>query len=283
MTRALASRLALLPVLAAVALPATAAEARAATPKLSLCTPVPIKTTHGAKAVEAYCRLARIRNGTVPCSPVGSLKHATCTFNRASGIWIEATTGAAYALAGQRISRAGKPGGGYLITSELARNGRPPCAAPRRPRSLTARAADSIGVVGTTEMAGACTIQVNQSATNAYGFKLENHATREVCTSSYPHPDGARLVRRPRAGVYCYTGTGAALNDRSGRERGPDNRYLAGPEHCHVLWTAPPEQGGREVFASKRPNVSPYPAPGHVVDTSPIIWRPYTGLVAVAN
>lgn len=108
------------------------------------------------------------------------------------------------------------------------------------------------------------------------GLPLLNYATREVCTSSFPHPDGAMPIRKPSPAVYCYKGTGAALNDPSGTERTSNGVYLTGSARCHVVWS-----GGYEIFAAKRPAVRTYPAPGAIDPNTPIVWRPVTTLTIV--
>jgi hypothetical protein len=275
-----AAALSAVAVAPAVAFAKPAAMASSVKPRLSLCEPVAVETVHGTR-MEAYCRLARIEHGNVSCVQVDTAKATTCRFLPRSGRWLESTSGDTFAVAGQPISRNGKPGGRYIVASKLSKDGRPPCAKPKS--KPTARAADEAGTSTGVPMGGACTIEVNNSPYNAHGRPMQNYATREVCTSSYPHPDGATLVRRPSPGVYCYTGLGAALNDQSARERDANGHYLPGPEACHVSWTAPPAQGGKEYFAAKRPNAVAYPLPGHVVTNSPIVWRPYYRYTPIAN
>ncbi len=253
---------------ATVALLVGASGAAASTPqpKDSFCDPVPVKTTHGTR-YEAYCRLSRVRHGEVPCAHANTGRVTRCTFTPGSGRWIESVGGDVFAIAGQSIARNGKRGGRFTIASKRGKDGRPPCAAPRP----TARAADSAGVSTSTEGYEACTVETPLSAANASGQRLLNYATREVCSSSFPHPDGATPVRRPSPGIYCYTGAGAALNDPSGGERNQSGVYLTGAARCHVIWS-----GGYEIFAAKRPAVRTYPAPGAVDPKTPIVWRPVT-------
>ena len=238
---------------------------------MARCDPVPIKTTHGTR-YEAYCRLARVEHGEVPCAHANTTRVTRCTFTPSSGRWITSTSGDIFAIAGQSIARNGRRGGLYTIASKRGKNG-PPCAKPRP----TAGAADSAGVSTSTELSSSCTVETTLSAANASGKPLLNHATREVCTSSFPHPDGATPIRRPSPGIYCYKGTGAALNDPNGTERNANGVYLTGSARCHVIWS-----GGYEIFAAKRPAVRTYPAPGAIDPTTPIVWRPVT-TVPVAN
>jgi hypothetical protein len=258
---------------AAVALLVGAEGATASTPHpTARCDPVPVKTTHGTR-YEAYCRLARVKHGEVPCAHANTARVTRCTFTPSSGRWIESVSGDVFAIAGQSIARNGRPGGLYTIASKRGKTGRPPCAKPRS----TARAADSAGVSTSVALSSSCVVETLLSSANASGQPLLNYATREVCTSSFPHPDGATLVRRPAPGVYCYRGTGAALNDPNGTERNSSNVYLTGSARCHVIWS-----GGYEIFAAKRPAVRTYPAPGAVDPNTPVVWRPVT-TVPVAN
>ena len=241
--------------------------APASEPETSLCDPVPVKTHSGVR-YEAFCRLAQVVRGTVPCAHVNTARVVKCTFTSRSGEWIESTNGALFAIAGQPISRDGRKGGMYVIASKRGKDGRPPCAAPRR---SVARAADSAGTAQGVEIAGSCSVEVSLSATNRSGLKLRHFTTKKVCTSSYPHPDGAALVSRPSPGVYCYSGTGAGLNNVSGQEYDSSNRLITGNAACHIIWS-----GGYEIFAAKRPAFRNFPAPGAYDPTTPIVWRPYS-------
>ena len=127
------------------------------------------------------------------------------------------------------------------------------------------------------ELARGCVTEVLGSASNVTGLELDSYATREVCTSSFPHPDAETFVRRAADGSYCYTGEGAGLNDRDGTERDQYGRYFTKDEYCHVLWSS-----GAEVPAAKRPATSTYPAPGRVRTDTPILWRPVS-TVTIAN
>lgn len=270
-----------LPAITAVALASPAAAA--ATPSaprlpaaanVSECNPVAVRTTHG-KRMEAYCRLSRIDDGTVACLQTNTAKLAKCRFTPSSGRWLESKRGALYAMVGQAISRDGKPGGSYTIAAKLGKDGRPPCV--KDSGGLRASAADSAGTAASTELAAGCVTEVMGSASNVTGRPLQNHATREVCTSSYPHPDYAPLLRRGADGSYCYLGRGAGLNDRYGTERDSMNVYFRESEYCHVIWS-----GGAEVPAAKRPATTTYPAPGRVQTNTPIVWRPVSS-VPIAN
>jgi hypothetical protein len=262
--------------LLAVAALAPSAASAAERPTTSPCRPVPVADTHG-KGFEAFCRLAYIDHGTVPCLSINTAKPRTCRFTPRSGAWLESTTGAAYALAGQSISPRGVKGGNYVIASRRSRKDPPPCM--QGPNAPKASAADSAGTGATVELASACTVEVFGSAKNASGLALANYATRPVCSSTHDSFDQltAQYVGSPEPGVWCYKGQGAGLNDRNGTERNSSNVYLTGSQRCHVAWS-----GGYEVFAAKRPATISYPAPGRVDTKSPIVWRPVTS-VLVAN
>lgn len=132
--------------------------------------------------------------------------------------------------------------------------------------TATAVLADAAGISASEELARMCATEVMGSAANAGGRPLRNYATLAVCTSSHPHPDGARLVSADRAaGVYCYIGEGAGMNDRNGQERDREGRPLLGPGTCHIAWS-----GGYEVFVAKRPATNK----NKVIANSPIVWRP---------
>lgn len=260
----------------AIAALAPSVSSAAQPPITSPCKPVPVRETHG-KGFEALCRLAFIDHGTVPCLSVNTARPRTCRFTPRSGAWLESTTGAAYALAGQSISPRGVPGGRYVIASRRSRKEPTPCMQdPNRPR---ARTSDSAGTASGSELAGSCTVEVFGSTKNASGLPLANYATRTVCSSTFGSLDQltAEYIGSPQPGVYCYKGQGAGLNDISGRERDRNNVYLTGSKRCHVAWS-----GGYEVFAAKRPATISYPAPGRVDAKSPIVWRPVS-TVPVAN
>jgi hypothetical protein len=260
----------------AIAAFAPSVSAAAESPTTSACQPVPVAETHG-KGFEALCRLAFIDHGTVPCLSINTAKPRTCRFTPRSGAWLESTTGAAYAMAGQSISPRGVPGGNYVIASRHSRKDPPACM--QDPHALKARAADSAGTASGIELGGTCTVETFGSTKNASGLPLANYATKTVCSSTHDSFDQltAQFMGSPQPGVWCYTGQGAGLNDRSGIERNSSNVYLTGSKRCHVAWS-----GGYEVFAAKRPATMSYPAPGRVDTKSPIVWRPVS-TVPVAN
>jgi hypothetical protein len=203
---------------------------------------------------------------------------AKCGFlGDASGAWLESSAGS-YALAGQPISRKGEPDGEYVIASQMNADLSVPCIEPS--------GGDIAGFSTGIELGGSCAIEVFLSERNALGYPLENFATREVCTSSYPHPEligegGPTLVTCSNDGepfYCCWTGEGAGLNDPVGRERGPNNFYLTGGAHyCHV------SAGTLSVFVAKRPKTTNAPPPLRIVKDSPLAWRPVSPLANIAN
>ena len=263
-------------VLLAVAAFAPSVASAAEPPVTSPCEPIPVADTHG-KGFEAYCRLAYVDHGTVPCLSVNTAKPRTCRFTPRSGAWLESTTGAAYAMAGQPISPRGVPGGNYVVASRRSRKDPPPCM--QDPNAPNASAADSAGAGATMELASACTVETFGSAKNASGLPMINYATKTVCSNTHDSLDQltAQYMGSPEPGVWCYKGAGAGMNDRNGTERYSNNTYMTGSQRCHVAWS-----GGYEVYAAKRPSVITYPAPGRVDTKSPILWRPLTS-VTVAN
>jgi len=135
---------------------------------------------------------------------------------------------------------------------------------------------DAVGTSAGYELAGACAVEQSLSASNAvWGSYLVNFATKEVGTTSNPHPDGTPLGWTNGVNFY-YKGQGAALNDINGSERDEYGNYLPGAERCHVVWS-----NGYEVPAAKRPSTGGYPAKVNV--NSPILWRNVDSRVGIAN
>ena len=183
---------------------------------------------------------------------------------------MEDNQGRRFAPIGQTLTKEGRRGGTYVIAALVTGN-TVPCIEHAATR-------DVAGTSGSIDLAAACIVETMGSASNASRRPLRNYATIPVCTSSYPHPDGATLQSADKAaGTYCYIGEGAGLNDPGGRERDYRGVYLTGAQHCHVGWS-----GGVEVFVAKRPATIAYPPPGRVDPKSPIVWRPVTS-VRVAN
>ena len=246
-------------------------------PRISECDLVKIKEAHG-RDIDDRCRLAEIRNGKVGCVQVNSAHVERCEFDKANGRWLKSWTGREWAVVGDPISLDEDGKAKYVVAARIGEKDESPCA--RLPRSSNR---DSAGVMLGNELATACVVELMGSSWNATGLVLDNYATREVCTSSFPHPDGTDFrdtgfVTSPEPGVYCYRGIGAALNDSNGTERGQDGRYLTGSARCHVVWA-----NGYEVFAAKRPAMRSYPAPARIDPHSPIVWRPMADNARISN
>jgi hypothetical protein len=236
---------------------------------------VVIEAKHG-KGILSNCRIVRIRKGKVPCVSITTFKPRKCSFKRKSGRWLTGKAGRKYALVGDAVSPKGRRGGNYVIAAPIGKKRSSPCG--KLPQSKRASSSDAAGTPAGEELAGACTVEVLSSPYNRSGRPLLNYATREVCTSSYPHPDGATLSSNPAPGVYCYKGQGAGLNDINGTERNASDRYLTGTISCHTAWA-----GGYEIAAAKRPATVNYPAPAKVNPKTPLLWRPVAAGVKIAN
>lgn len=241
--------------------------------RYSKCEPVDVEAFYGEKtSFYGNARLALITNGTVPCVHVDKGSPATCKFTPSSGPYVKGKAGA-FARTGENIGLDGKPGGEFVIAAKVnEKNGTVPCIAPS--------GKDTAGTPVGVELAGACVIETLNAAANATGIPVVSYASLEVCTSSTPHPDGAGLSSIRSVGatkVYCYKGDGAGLNDLNGTEVDSTGTYYGGASRCHVLWS-----NGYEVPAAKRPSTKNLPAPGTIVTTTPIAWRPVS-MVDVAN
>ena len=244
----------------------------------TVSTSVPVRATRRhsrdgndplGRGMLANTRLGRIQHGTVWCVQVETAEVAQCRFTRRSGSWIESASGD-YALVGQSVALDGAPGGDYVVSSRINPDGTVPALEPS--------GYDTAGRSASQELDGAAVIETLGASTNVSGRLLENYATLEVCTSESTHPDAARLTRSPAAGIYCYAGRGAALNDIHGTERDIYGNYLTEDHFQHVAWVS-----GVETVAAKRPATVSYPAPGRVKTDSPIQWRPVNNNVRIAN
>jgi hypothetical protein len=204
----------------------------------------------------------------------------SCDFNRRHERWVMSTRHNTYAMAGQTISLGGSAGGNYVVDARIGKDGKVSCA--ERHRHLGASIADTMGTTVGVNLAGACVVETLGASYNATGMLLQNNANLSVCSSNdpavNPQPDGAQFVNSPPLGVFCYTGTGAGLNDLDGIERDWTGNYLTDEAYCHVVWS-----GGVAVPAAKRPAVRSWPLPKHVDPHSPIVWRPVATGVAIAN
>jgi hypothetical protein len=243
----------------------------------STCAPVQVTQLHGAEFL-GNARLARIEDGKVACLHVETGALGTCLFNADSGEWVEATDGS-YARMGQAITPQGEPGGEWAVAARVSDQGTVPC--------VPASGNDSAGVATGMELAIACVIETTGSASNASGLPLLHYATLDVCTSSSPHPDThlsadgtehvpvlVTTIGELGETSYCYTGEGAALNDRYGTERDANGVYYPGSDYCHVV-----RSSGYEVYGAKRPSTYV----GQVLIHTPILWRSVINNVAIAN
>lgn len=245
-------------------------------PTYSKCEPIAVDSygSFGKEAFLGNARLARlVKNRTtgayeVPCVYMEKPSRTTCQVNASSAPWFRGKDGNIYMKTGYRIDQSGNAGGDYVISAVVSTDYSVPCVDPL--------ARDSAGVSATTELAAACVVETINVATNATGLLLDNYATREVCTTSYPHPDGAELVNK--TSPYCYFGRGAGVNDINGTERDDYGVYYPDENHCHVGWVS-----GVEVPVAKRPATKSYPAPGIVNPYSAILWRPVADKITIAN
>lgn len=263
------------------------ADDQAPGPRTSKCAPVEVRAVHGGDVLP-NARLQRIENGAVPCLHVEEVTVATCLFSTAShaasGKWLESPEGD-FALIGQALTLDGQPGGEWIVAARVGGADLVACVEPS--------GGDTAGRVAEgTELASTCVVETVLSPFNtlsANGFSpIWNFATLEVCASNgpgvNPHPDYADLVRSYASpgsevdDVFCYTGWAAALNDTNGAERDWLGQYRVGEASCHYLSVS-----GLEVPAAKRPATRSLPAPGRVVDTTPIVWRPVNPNIPIAN
>jgi hypothetical protein len=196
-------------------------------------------------------RLALIESGSVSCLHQETGRATTCVFRagaraeagHASARWRLGADGRRYARVGQPIARDGRPGGDHVIAARFV-DGAVSCVGAGTSRATT-------GVPIGQELEVACVVATMNASHNRTGQALRNVSTIPVCTRTHPHPDGAKLLSADRAaGVYCYIGEGAGLNDENGQVRDAKGNHLPG---CHVLW-----HNGLEVFAAKRPAVRGY-------------------------
>lgn len=264
----------------AAALASLAFAAVAAAPahaEISPCRPVAVSQTHG-QGFEAFCRLAYIDRGSVPCVDRDTAKARMCRFTPSSGSWLKSTRGGLYALAGQPISRRGNAGGRFIVASKRSIDDPAPCMQDPHNNPL-AHAADTAGASKGTPLPGGCVVEVAGSLSNTTGFQLDNYATKTVCGgafSAYDVQSATPVPAMESPGVRCFTGEGAGLNDVNGQERDINGNYFAGARYCHVMYS-----NGVEVYAAKRPATIGLPA--RVDVHSAVAWRPVSSLRGIAN
>ena len=213
---------------------------------------------------------------------------STCLFSvaggKVSGEWLESPEGN-FAKVGQALSLEGVPGGDYVVAARVSDTAGVSCV---EPTSMDTAGWVSPGI----ELVPQCTIeQMLMPWNNLIGpggywdpffNRLLNYTTREVCSANTFHPDEAEFVRTivgPDGNTaYCYTGYGAALNDINGTERDASGYYMNGERYCHVIMS-----NGYEVPGAKRPATRSLPAPGSVITSSFIVWRPVNPNINIAN
>lgn len=235
--------------------------------QVSTCRPVRMSRIRGdRRLVLGNVRLSPIRNGVVPCLHSETAEVAECKFTSGTGTLVETEDGP-YAVVGQPLSIDGERGGEYVVAARMHEDETVPCVEPL--------SRDSVGTPAGVELATTCTRETLNSAANTNGRPMANFATREVCTSSSVHPDGATFTRM-NGTSYCYTGTGAGLNDINGAERDETGVYLPGAASCHTIFN-----GYYETTAAKRPaTAGGYPVSINI--HTPVVWRP-VATVPVAN
>jgi hypothetical protein len=229
--------------------------------------PVGATRMHGS-GFPGLSMIGRITDGRVACVGVETAQPGYCAFTPASGAWMESADGD-WAFAGQPISPTGQPGRDWIVAGAVYPDGTYPALMPT--------GHDTAGTSGSVPLSAGATPEKFLSPHNASGFTLQNHATREVCTSSFPHPDNAKLTRSPSPGVYCYIGRGAALNDPKGRERDEHGVYLPDTHHAHIVVLSPTHT----VIVAKRPATTNSPIA--VNPNSPLVWRPVSPLPIANN
>jgi hypothetical protein len=168
--------------------------------------------------------------------------------------------------------RLSQDGAIYMVGAQVAEDGSAACVARAQGRDAAALVPEGmdLGATGMVEFAG--------GDTNASGLLLQNFATNPVCTTSFPHPDGAvRLSHDPLRGVHCYVDIGAGLNDING-ERDGAGYYFGADWSYHLVMS-----NGVQAPAAKRPSTKSWPAPGAVNERSPLRWLVYNPYVTIAN
>jgi hypothetical protein len=257
--------------IAGAAIPATASTQ---TRKMQ-CTRIAQASSHGG-SIAANSNLSPIRHGRVLTIDPNTGAKSRSRFTARSGRWMTGADGTRYAVAGQWISHGGHAGGRQLIAAPMRPGHRVPCAGP----SPLAQAADTASVAADGSLPASGYIETSSSSTNVHAL-LVNYATRDICTNTNVHPDGAPLSAvnpHPSTNVWCYTGRGACLNDPNGIERyspAEGGGYIDDTAHRHYI-----QYLGATVAAAKRPATYP---DGRIIPNSPIVWRPVAKNATLCN
>jgi hypothetical protein len=235
-------------------------------PKVVKCDEVDVVAAQG-RLVRSGCSLAAVEKGKVRCVHTQKLKVTSCRFTRRSGSFVRERGGHLFAVVGQAITKKGRRNGPYVVAASLERK-KVECADVPAKVLDRIHGKDTAGSTTSSLMAKGCTAELILSSTNASGAKLQNVATREVCTSTPPslHPDTPQLTRTPMPGVFCYTGRGAGLNDPFGQERDANGNYLISARYCHFAMVTTTTA----IVVGKRPATSGT----QVIPNSPTVWRP---------
>jgi hypothetical protein len=265
-------------LLVAAAVPAATAGAAPTTPAGTLisCKAVSVRDTHGG-FIKANTNLSPIRHGKVRTLDPATGRVAQTRFTARSGRWLTAQDGTRYAVANQFITRNGGSHGALLITAPALAGHRVPCS----PKGLVgAFTADTASYASDGDLSWSGYTEQVGSPYNVSSRPLENYATRDIYTSSPTSPDGAPRCPHPNTalGNYCYTFTGAGMNDMNGQERySPAHgaTYIDNPYHRHYIWYL-----GSLVAAAKRPNTKPN---GTLIPNTPIVWRTVNRNANIAN
>lgn len=267
------SRIVLAAVSAGALLPAAAAHAGgSAVP----CRTVTVAETHGTIARGA--RLAAVTDGRVLAFNGNTGARARVRFRADRLRWLRSASGGRYVLAGQNVTRAGRPGGVWVVAAALSTDGSTACAGASGPRAFAADAASS--TTTDTPLIFGGVEEVSASTTNRIQ-PLRNVTTQRVCTNMQTHPDGAprdTVNPNPRPGVWCYKGPGAWLNDANGMERDSTGAYWGAnclsaacedvTKYRHVVL-----YNGALVMAAKRPAAL---GDGTALPNTAIAWRIYS-------
>jgi hypothetical protein len=233
------------------------------------CEPVAVTATHGEGLFVGNLQLGRVVNGKIPCAHSETAEVAECDFDPDHLDWLESPSGR-YVLMGQATSLSGAPGE-FVTAGQVSAERTLACIEPT--------AGDTTGLASAVTLSGGCMSELILTAANAARFPLENFTDLEVCSTDQVHPDAhaggpdnTRCFLNQQSGQVncCWRGEGAALNDRGGRERDRNGVYLPEPHHCHMYMPTP----SHALFVAKRP---PSTGPG------PIVWRPVSPLLIVAN